>query len=143
MSFFNLYRHHFVRIAVGIPEVRLADPVFNAGQAVDLMKEAAQRKAMLTVFPELVPSAGIWPDIPEHERHQYGIAEIKKWLEVFLRRFFEHSQYKRSAIPNAPKVGSGGSLSPRGDYRAPSDLVAADAWISQLDAIPDDEPQSV
>jgi NAD+ synthase (glutamine-hydrolysing) len=86
--------------------------------------------------------AGIWPDIPEHERRQYGIAEIKKWLEVFLRRFFEQSQYKRSAIPNAPKVGSGGSLSPRGDYRAPSDLVAADAWIGQLDAIPDHEPQS-
>jgi len=84
-------------------------------------------------------SRGDWPDIPEHERHQYGIAEIKKWLEVFLRRFFEESQYKRSALPNAPKVGSGGSLSPRGDYRAPSD-AGASTWLAQLNAIPDSDP---
>jgi NAD+ synthase (glutamine-hydrolysing) len=83
--------------------------------------------------------AGDWPDIPEHERYEYGIAEIKKWLEVFLKRFFENSQYKRSALPNAPKVGSGGSLSPRSDYRAPSD-VKASVWLAQLDTIPDSDP---
>ena len=53
-------------------------------------------------------------------RHQYDLATICKWLEVFLKRFFESSQFKRSALPNAPKVGSGGSLSPRGDWRAPA-----------------------
>jgi NAD+ synthase (glutamine-hydrolysing) len=55
---------------------------------------------------------------------------------VFLGRFFQLSQYKRSALPNAPKVGSGGSLSPRSDWRAPSDGEAA-AWLAELDQIPD------
>jgi NAD+ synthase (glutamine-hydrolysing) len=84
-------------------------------------------------------SAGAWPQIPIEQRHAYGIADIKKWLGVFLARFFERSQYKRSCIANAPKVGSGGSLSPRGDWRAPSDSSAA-AWLAALAAVPDDEP---
>ncbi|HET7197748.1 MAG TPA: NAD(+) synthase, partial [Burkholderiales bacterium] len=62
---------------------------------------------------------------------KYALGEIRKWLGVFLARFFQTSQYKRSAIPNAPKVGSGGSLSPRGDWRAPSD-GNADAWLRNL-----------
>ncbi|MGQ0652207.1 MAG: NAD(+) synthase [Betaproteobacteria bacterium] len=66
---------------------------------------------------------------------KYSLAEITKWLEVFLRRFFQSTQYKRSAIPNAPKVGSGGSLSPRGDWRAPSDGNAA-AWLAELKSVP-------
>jgi NAD+ synthase (glutamine-hydrolysing) len=75
---------------------------------------------------------GDWPDsIPESERHEYDLATIKRWLEVFLRRFFELSQFKRSAMPNGPKVGSGGSLSPRSDWRAPSD-ARADAWLDEL-----------
>ena len=82
---------------------------------------------------------GAWPDLPEEKRHRYGIAEIKRWLAVFLRRFFEEQQYKRSCLPNAPKVGSGGSLSPRGDYRAPSD-ASARAWLADLEGVPEDEP---
>jgi NAD+ synthase (glutamine-hydrolysing) len=82
--------------------------------------------------------AGTWPDVPELKRRQYSIGEIKRWLGVFLERYFHFSQFKRSAIPNAPKVGSGGSLSPRGDYRAPSDSEAA-TWLAQLDQIPDAE----
>jgi NAD+ synthase (glutamine-hydrolysing) len=75
---------------------------------------------------------GSWPDtVPPDQRRQYDLAEIRKWLEVFLRRFFETSQFKRSAMPNGPKVGSGGSLSPRGDWRAPSD-ARADAWLREL-----------
>ena len=83
---------------------------------------------------------GEWPDlIPSPERHQYTLAEIRHWLEVFLRRFFATSQFKRSAMPNAPKVGSGGSLSPRSDWRAPSDSDAT-AWLAQLrDGVPDSE----
>lgn len=81
---------------------------------------------------------GQWPDIPEGQRREYTIGEIKKWLGVFLKRFFQSSQFKRSALPNAPKVGSGGSLSPRGDYRAPSDSEAG-AWLAQLDKVPDEE----
>ncbi|MDH5537533.1 MAG: NAD(+) synthase, partial [Betaproteobacteria bacterium] len=69
---------------------------------------------------------------------RYPLAEIKKWLRVFLYRFFQTSQYKRSAMPNAPKVGSGGSLSPRGDWRAPSDAEAS-AWLADLDAVPEAE----
>jgi NAD+ synthase (glutamine-hydrolysing) len=75
---------------------------------------------------------GPWPDlIPSDRRHAYSRAEIKHWLGVFLFRFFEISQFKRTAIPNAPKVGSGGSLSPRGDWRAPSDAKAT-VWLDEL-----------
>ena len=71
-------------------------------------------------------------------RERYSLAEIKRWLRVFLSRFFGSSQFKRSCIPNGPKVGSGGSLSPRGDWRAPSD-ASADAWLAELEAgVPDD-----
>jgi NAD+ synthase (glutamine-hydrolysing) len=75
---------------------------------------------------------GSWPDlIPPERRNQYSLKEIVQWLEVFLTRFFASSQFKRSAMPNAPKVGSGGSLSPRGDWRAPSDGSAA-PWLAEL-----------
>jgi NAD+ synthase (glutamine-hydrolysing) len=77
---------------------------------------------------------GNWPDlIPADKRVAYDLPTIKKWLKVFLYRFFKTSQFKRSAIPNGPKVGSGGSLSPRGDWRAPSDSEA-DVWLQELDA---------
>ena len=79
---------------------------------------------------------GRWPDIPVERRHQYSIAQLKAYLEIFLYRFFQLSQYKRSCLPNAPKVGSGGSLSPRGDWRAPSDGEAT-AWLHQLALIPE------
>ena len=69
---------------------------------------------------------------------KYRLSEIRKWLGVFLKRFFQMSQYKRSAMPNAPKVGSGGSLSPRGDWRAPSD-GNADVWMRNLKQIPNAE----
>jgi len=77
---------------------------------------------------------GEWPDLIPGEHHsQYSLQEIRHWLEVFLYRFFQTSQFKRSALPNAPKVGSGGSLSPRSDWRAPSDSQAA-AWLQELRA---------
>ncbi|MFZ2031334.1 MAG: NAD(+) synthase [Vitreimonas sp.] len=63
-------------------------------------------------------------------REKYDYATIKKWLEVFLKRFFAN-QYKRSAVPNGPKIVSGGALSPRGDWRMPSD-VSAEAWLTEL-----------
>jgi NAD+ synthase (glutamine-hydrolysing) len=75
---------------------------------------------------------GVWLDlIPEEKRTEYDLAAIKRWLEVFLYRFFKISQFKRSALPNGPKVGSGGSLSPRGDWRAPSDSEAT-VWLEEL-----------
>jgi NAD+ synthase (glutamine-hydrolysing) len=83
-------------------------------------------------------SRGSWPPyFPEEKRNAYDMAAIKKWLEVFLRRFFQTSQFKRSALPNGPKVGSGGSLSPRSDWRAPSDAVSA-PWLAELrEEVPD------
>lgn len=75
--------------------------------------------------------SGRWPDLVE-DRHQYDLPTIKHWLGEFLRRFVQTSQFKRSTLPNAPKVGSGGSLSPRGDWRAPSDAVAT-AWLDELE----------
>ena len=62
----------------------------------------------------------------------YDLSTIKKWLGLFLFRFFQTSQFKRSAMPNGPKVGSGGSLSPRGDWRAPSDSEAT-VWLKELE----------
>lgn len=82
---------------------------------------------------------GAWPDlIPPERRNEYQLEEIKHWLGVFLHRFFQTSQFKRSAIPNAPKVGSGGSLSPRGDWRAPSDSTST-IWLRELaEGVPDE-----
>jgi NAD+ synthase (glutamine-hydrolysing) len=76
--------------------------------------------------------AGAWPPgFPEGERVAYDLPEIWHWLEYFCRRFFAFAQFKRSAMPNGPKVLAGGSLSPRGDWRAPSDSSAA-AWLRDL-----------
>jgi NAD+ synthase (glutamine-hydrolysing) len=76
---------------------------------------------------------GAWPPgFPETGRREYKLVEIKKWLAIFLHRFFATSQFKRSAMPNAPKVGSGGSLSPRADWRAPSDSDAT-VWLEELE----------
>jgi NAD+ synthase (glutamine-hydrolysing) len=77
-------------------------------------------------------SRGSWPaGFPEGAKSQYDLATIARWLESFLARFFGFSQFKRSALPNGPKVSAGGSLSPRGDWRAPSDAVA-DVWLAEL-----------
>ncbi|MDU6241170.1 MAG: NAD(+) synthase [Bradyrhizobium sp.] len=79
---------------------------------------------------------GAWPPgFPADKRHAYALGEIRKWLEVFLKRFFAFSQFKRSAMPNGPKVVAGGSLSPRGDWRAPSDGNAT-AWLEDLESVP-------
>jgi len=78
---------------------------------------------------------GRWPDMPEAPHHGYDSDEIRQWLAVFVQRFFKEMQFKRSCLPNAPKVGSGGSLSPRSDYRAPSDAEAT-AWLNDLENIP-------
>ncbi|GHE11559.1 NAD(+) synthase [Klenkia taihuensis] len=78
--------------------------------------------------------AGDWPHAyPEAKRVAYDLPEIRRWLEVFCQRFFGFSQFKRSALPNGPKVSAGGSLSPRGDWRAPSDGSAA-LWLAELRA---------
>ena len=75
---------------------------------------------------------GQWPcDFPEAKKNEYDLAAIRFWLEKFLWRFFQFSQFKRSALPNGPKVSAGGALSPRGDWRAPSDAVA-DVWLEEL-----------
>jgi NAD+ synthase (glutamine-hydrolysing) len=79
-------------------------------------------------------STGHWPaGTPDDEKVEYDLATIKAWLRKFLHRFFQTSQFKRSALPNGPKVVTGGSLSPRGDWRAPSDATAR-VWLDELDA---------
>ena len=60
---------------------------------------------------------------------QYCDDEIQKWLRIFYKRFFTQ-QFKRSCMPDGPKVGSV-SLSPRGDWRMPSDADGS-AWFAQL-----------
>ncbi|HYD62359.1 MAG TPA: NAD(+) synthase [Noviherbaspirillum sp.] len=81
--------------------------------------------------------AGRWPEGAHVARNEYGVGDIKRNLAIFLRRFFQTSQFKRTCVPNSPKVGSGGSLSPRGDWRAPSDSEAA-VWMNELNNIPDE-----
>ena len=79
------------------------------------------------------PARGAWPPhFRPEQRNSYDLATIRHWMEVFLRRFFAFSQFKRSAMPNGPKVSAGGSLSPRGDWRAPSDGNAA-VWLAELE----------
>jgi NAD+ synthase (glutamine-hydrolysing) len=75
--------------------------------------------------------AGRWPDGPTASHNEYDLQDIRRHLGTFLYRFFKTSQFKRSCVPNAPKVGSGGSLSPRGDWRAPSDSEAT-VWLEEL-----------
>jgi len=77
-------------------------------------------------------ATGDWPpQYPQERRRAYDLATIKSWMEVFLYRFFTVSQFKRSASPNGPKVTAGGSLSPRGEWRAPSDGNAR-LWLEEL-----------
>ena len=81
--------------------------------------------------------AGDWPTgISDVRRVAYDLPTIRQWLEVFLRRFFA-SQFKRSALPNGPKVSAGGTMSPRGDWRMPSDASPA-AWLAELERVPVD-----
>ncbi|MFP4365265.1 MAG: NAD(+) synthase [Spirochaetia bacterium] len=84
-------------------------------------------------------TAGQWPEsLPAEKHNEYDLPAIKKWLQVFLYRFFKISQFKRSCVPNGPKVGSGGSLSPRSDWRAPSDSEAT-LWLEELQKnVPDE-----
>jgi NAD+ synthase (glutamine-hydrolysing) len=76
---------------------------------------------------------GDWPSgYPEDKRPAYSLKEIRQWLQVFAQRFYSFSQFKRSALPNGPKVSHGGSLSPRGDWRAPSDMSAR-IWLDEIE----------
>ena len=78
------------------------------------------------------PARGAWPPhFPPERRLAYDLPQIRHWMAVFLRRFFGFSQFKRSAMPNGPKVSAGGSLSPRGDWRAPSDGNSR-VWLADL-----------
>lgn len=137
--------------------------VAQAGGFDAAVKKALQRVLDTEISPELVPGGQRTEDtvgpyelqdfhlyytlrfgyspakvafLAQHAwRGKYDLKAIRKWLGVFLRRFFETSQFKRSAMPNGPKVGSGGSLSPRGDWRAPSDGNAT-AWLADLAQVP-------
>ena len=82
---------------------------------------------------------GDWPaGFPEDKRPAYSLKEIRHWLQVFAQRFYAFAQFKRSAMPNGPKVSHGGSLSPRGDWRAPSDMSAR-TWLDEIEReIPED-----
>ncbi|EAP98205.1 NAD(+) synthetase [Janibacter sp. HTCC2649] len=77
-------------------------------------------------------ATGDWPaGYPEGDRTAYDLATIRHWLEVFVKRYF-NNQFKRSALPNGPKVVSGGTMSPRGDWRMPSDVSSA-AWLAEIE----------
>ena len=69
---------------------------------------------------------------PQQRAKHYSDDEIKHWLRVFLRRFFAQ-QFKRSCLPDGPKVGSV-SLSPRGDWRMPSDATAK-MWLDECEKL--------
>jgi NAD+ synthase (glutamine-hydrolysing) len=76
---------------------------------------------------------GDWPaGYPDDKRPSYSLKEIRHWLTIFVQRFYSFSQFKRSALPNGPKVSAGGALSPRGDWRAPSDMSAR-TWLDEIE----------
>jgi NAD+ synthase (glutamine-hydrolysing) len=83
--------------------------------------------------------AGDWPaGFPDNKRPSYSLKEIRHWLQIFVQRFYSFSQFKRSALPNGPKVSHGGALSPRGDWRAPSDMSAR-IWLDEIEReVPED-----
>ncbi|WP_445165997.1 NAD(+) synthase [Mycolicibacterium sp. Dal123E01] len=85
------------------------------------------------------PDNGSWPPgFPPGKRPAYSLKEIRHWLQVFVQRYYSFSQFKRSALPNGPKVSHGGSLSPRGDWRAPSDMSAR-IWLAEIEReVPED-----
>jgi NAD+ synthase (glutamine-hydrolysing) len=112
----DFFLHHIVRL--GLAPSKIAFLALHAWQDAD---------------------AGLWPiEFPADLRNSYDLPTIRRWLESFLFRFFEISQFKRSAIPNGPKVSGGGALSPRGDWRAPSD-GSAKLWLDELAAALDGE----
>ncbi|WP_414819848.1 NAD(+) synthase [Sphingomonas sp. Root710] len=107
----DFFLHHVIRL--GLKPSKIAFLAWHAWKDVD---------------------AGPWPaGFPAELRNSYSLATIRHWLEKFLFRFFTISQFKRSAIPNGPKVSGGGALSPRGDWRAPSDGNAK-VWLDELAA---------
>jgi NAD+ synthase (glutamine-hydrolysing) len=113
----DFFHHHVAR--VGLPPSKVAFLAWQAWHDAD---------------------AGEWPPgYPDDAKISYDLSSIRRWLENFLFRFFTISQFKRSAIPNGPKVSSGGALSPRGDWRAPSDGTAA-IWLDELAAAFADAP---
>ncbi|MGH8765067.1 MAG: NAD(+) synthase, partial [Burkholderiales bacterium] len=152
-------------VNVSVPKTLIRDLiawVATSGQFDAPVVKALERVLATEISPELIPNQKTEDSIGPYElqdfnlyytlrfgyapakvaflawsawRDKYGIGEIRQWLKVFLRRFFQTSQFKRSALPNGPKVGSGGSLSPRGDWRAPSDGTAA-AWLDDLKRVP-------
>jgi NAD+ synthase (glutamine-hydrolysing) len=90
------------------------------------------RIAFLALHAWCDPARGDWPvGFPDDRQVAYQLPEIRRWLEVFVQRFYAFAQFKRSAMPNGPKVSAGGSLSPRGDWRAPSD-ASARTWLDEL-----------
>src|SRR3984885_739845 len=79
------------------------------------------------------PERGDWPPHFHADRRvAYDLKQIRHWMQVFLTRFFAFSQFKRSAMPNGPKVSAGGSLSPRGDWRGPAGGNAS-AWLAEME----------
>lgn len=89
--------------------------------------------AFLTWHAWSDPNCGKWPPgFPEDKRLSYSLKEIRHWLQIFVQRFYSFSQFKRSALPNGPKVSHGGALSPRGDWRAPSDMSAR-IWLDEIE----------
>jgi NAD+ synthase (glutamine-hydrolysing) len=155
--------HYNVNVSVPKTLIRyLIGWVAQSGQFSEAVNKALARVLATEISPELKPNQKTEDVIGPYElqdfhlyytlrfgyapakvaflawhawQDDYGCGEIRKWLEVFLRRFFQTSQFKRSALPNGPKVGSGGSLSPRGDWRAPSDGNAS-VWLADLKKIP-------
>ena len=155
--------HYNVNVSVPKTLIRhLIGWVAKSGQFNDAVSKALARVLATEISPELKPDQKTEDVIGPYElqdfhlyytlrfgyapskvaflawhawQDKYTLGEIRRWLGVFLARFFQTSQFKRSALPNGPKVGSGGSLSPRGDWRAPSDGNAS-AWLADLKKIP-------
>jgi hypothetical protein len=137
VNFRSIHQHAFARVAACTGHTAIAEPHTNA-ETVLRVFHILRHGLRLSKIGFLAWHAwrdedtGAWPRMfPETERTAYDLPEIWHWLDTFCRRFFGFAQFKRSTLPNGPKVLAGGSLSPRGDWRAPSDSTAQ-AWLRDL-----------
>jgi hypothetical protein len=99
--------------------LHVADVDFNAGAIINAMRKAREQDVQILIFPEMAITG-------------YTLGDLHKWLRSFIERFFA-SQFKRTCLPEGPKIGSV-SLSPRGDWRMPSDAEAK-LWLEDMEAM--------
>ena len=114
-EFFNLYNHGLIRVAVGVPEVRVADPAFNGARTLELMEKAEGEKALLALFPELGLTAYSCEDLFQQQALLDGSIEALRGLLKGIRGFKLNFSGRHAATSRSPAVQLCCSPQPRAD----------------------------